>query len=52
MIKIYDVGYQVIEKAKEKYLLLASHKLAAQYILYSQSLLCDFTSALITAVAL
>jgi hypothetical protein len=52
LIKIYDVNYEVIEKAKSKYLLLASHKLAAHYISYSQSLLCDFTSTLITALAL
>ena len=52
LIKIYEVSYEVIEKAKQKYVLLASHKLAAHYVSYSQSLLCDFTSTLITALAL
>lgn len=49
---MYDVGREVVEKAKIKYTNLASYKLAASYVSFGQSLMCDITSTIITAFAL
>ena len=52
LINVYGVNKEVVAKAKSKYANLASYKLAINYVAHAQTLLCEMTATIITALAL